>query len=204
MKLIAILCCALAVLATLSPCALAQVLQGSNLTRALEGGGYVIVMRHASSPRSVSSPELRAPGNTRAERQLDQSGIDAAKQMGAALRRLDIPIGVVYSSPTFRALETVGFADLGHAIIVPELGDNGMSMTSTDGEQTSWLRKAVTRFEAKKNVFIVTHMPNIAAAFAADSTGLQDGEALVFGPDGRGGARVVGRIKINEWTTLLQ
>jgi phosphohistidine phosphatase SixA len=198
----AIVCCALAVLATLFPCAHGQVLQGSDLTRALEGGGYVIVMRHASSPRSTPNPEERAPGNTKSERQLDQSGIEAAKQMGVALRRLDIPIGVVYSSPTFRALETIRFANLGRAVVVRELGDNGMSMTSTSVEQTSWLRKAVTHFESKKDVFIVTHMPNIVAAFPDGSAGLGDGEALMFGPDGQGGARIVARIKIDEWSRL--
>ena len=197
-----IMSCALVVLGTVHWAALGQVLQGPDLTHALEGGGYVIVMRHASSPRTTPSPGEEASGNTNADRQLDQPGIEDAKQMGAALRRLSVPIGVVYSSPTFRALETIRFASLGHAVVVPELGDNGISMSSTNVEQTAWLRKAVTHFEAKKNVFIVTHMPNIAAAFPADSAGLQDGEALVFGPDGNGGAKVVARIKISEWSLL--
>jgi phosphohistidine phosphatase SixA len=160
-------------------------------------------MRHTSSPQPPPRQEDAASGNSKAERQLDQTGIDTAMQMGAALRKLHIPVGTVYSCPPFRAMETVHYAKLGHAVAVPELGDNGMSMTSTNSEQTAWLHKAVTHFESrKKNVFIVTHMPNIVAAFPDDASGLKDGEALVFGPDGNGGARFVGRIKIDEWSKL--
>ena len=31
---------------------------------------------------------------------------------------------------------------------------------------------------------------------------VEDGEALVFGPDGKGGATVVARIKIGEWSAM--
>ena len=49
---------------------------------------------------------------------------------------------------------------------------------------------------------MVTHQPNLSAAFAALSTGVADGEALVFVPDGKGGAVLAGRIKIDEWPRL--
>jgi hypothetical protein len=48
----------------------------------------------------------------------------------------------------------------------------------------------------------VTHLPNIAAAFPALATGVTEGEALVFGPDGKGGATLVARVKIEEWPRL--
>jgi len=47
----------------------------------------------------------------------------------------------------------------------------------------------------------VTHMPNIAAAFPAVAA-VADGESLVFGPDGKGGATLVARIKIEDWARM--
>lgn len=180
----------------------AQTLDSSSLAQALQHGGYVIVMRHASSPQTPPGSQNAGVRNNKLERQLDQAGIDSAKEMGAALRRLHIPIGTVYSSPTFRALETVRYAELGAATTVSQLGDHGMSMSGVDAEQTEWLRAAVKLFEPRKNVFIVTHMPNILAAFPGDATGLKDGEALVFGPDGHGESRLVAHVGIEQWSIM--
>ena len=47
----------------------------------------------------------------------------------------------------------------------------------------------------------MTHFPNIRAAFP-ELTNVADGEALVYGPDGKGGATLVARIKIEEWPKL--
>ena len=51
-------------------------------------------------------------------------------------------------------------------------------------------------------MIIVTHFPNITAAFPQWSSGLADGEALIFGPDSKGEATLVTRIKIEEWPLL--
>ena len=48
------------------------------------------------------------------------------------------------------------------------------------------------------NTVLVTHSPNTTAAFP-DVPTLAQGEVLVLRPDGKGGAQVVGRIKIEEW-----
>src|ERR1051325_9127965 len=84
----------------------AQQLQGDTLVKALQQGGYVIVMRHASSPREVPDKQTANPDNVKPERQLDQEGRATATAMGKALRDLKIPIGTVFTSPTYRALET--------------------------------------------------------------------------------------------------
>src|SRR5438874_8867971 len=84
----------------------AQSLQGSALVKALRQGGYVIVMRHASSPREVPDKQTANPDNNKPERQLDAEGRSTARAFGRALRSLKIPIGAVLSSPTYRALET--------------------------------------------------------------------------------------------------
>jgi len=185
----------------LAAAAHAQTLQGHALVEALQKGGYVIVMRHTSSPRDVPDKKSANPDNTKPERQLDAEGRTTATAMGKALRDLKIPVGEVFSSPTYRALETVKYAQLGTPKPVPELGDNGQSMAGGTEAQAAWLRKKVTQFPSGTNTILVTHFPNIRAAFP-QLTDVADGEALVYGPDGRGGAALLGRIKIEEWPKL--
>ena len=180
----------------------AQELHGEALVKALQKGGYVIVMRHASSPREVPDKQTANPDNTKPERQLDETGRNTATAMGKALRELKIPIGSVLSSPTYRALETVRLAQLGTPKTFAELGDNGQSMQGGTAAQAAWLQNQVMQFPKGTNTILVTHFPNVTAAFPQSSAGLADGEALVFGPDGKGGAAVVARVKIEEWPTM--
>ena len=80
-----------------------QTLSGSSLVAALRQGGYVIVMRHTSSPRQAPDKSNANPDNTNMERQLDSAGRASAAAMGKAMRNLKIPVGEVFSSPTLVA-----------------------------------------------------------------------------------------------------
>ncbi len=182
----------------------AQTLSGQALVNALRQGGYVIVIRHASSPRETPDAKTANPDNTNHERQLDETGRSTATAFGKALRDLKIPVGEVLSSPTYRALETIRLAQLPMPKAVPELGENGQSMKGSTEAQSAWLRKVVTQFPKGSNTLLVTHFPNMSAAFPQSTSGLADGEALVFGPDGKGGGAVVARVKIEEWPKLRQ
>ena len=183
----------------LSAAAHAQALHGVELVRALRQGGYVIVMRHTSSPRDAPAKDLANPDNPKLERQLDEEGRNTAIAMGKALRELKIPVGDVLASPTYRALETVRYAQLGNPRTYDELGDGGQSMQNGTDVQAAWLQKSVTQFPRGSNTILVTHFPNITRAFPQSSAGLADGEALIFGSGGNGGAALIARIKIEEW-----
>ena len=192
----------IAAVSLLPLCAPAQT-QGDYLLHALRRGGYVIVMRHASSPMETPTKQTADPDNTNLERQLDETGRTSAAAMGKALRDLKIPIGEVLSSRAYRALETARLAQFGSPRVAPELGDNGRSMQQSTDAQTVWLRKRVTQFPPPgSNTMLVTHLPNIERAFPEYSAGLADGEALIFGPNGNGGAALVARVKIDQWPTL--
>src|SRR5215472_13925604 len=117
----------------------AQTLSGGALVTALRQGGFIILMRHASSPQQPPSRENANPDNVKVERQLDDVGRSSAMAMGKALRDLKIPVGEVLSSPTYRALETARLAQWTNVTAVPELGDNGQGMTRVvPEEQTAW------------------------------------------------------------------
>ena len=181
----------------------AQALAGGALVTALRQGGFIILMRHASSPQQSPSRENANPDNVKVERQLDDVGRSTAMAMGKALRDLKIPVGEVLSSPTYRALETARLAQWTNVTPVPELGDNGQGMTRVvPEEQSAWLKRRVTQAPSATNTILITHLPNISRAFPESSSGLADGEALIFSPDGKGGATVVARIKIEEWPRL--
>jgi phosphohistidine phosphatase SixA len=176
-----------------------------DLVKALGQGGYVLVMRHASSPATPPTKSVADPENTGLERQLDEKGRKSAEAMGQAFRSLRIPVDEIFSSPTYRARETIKLAGFGAPKTVAELGDQGHSMARLNGPgPATWLKaKAAEKPAAGHDTLIVTHMPNIAAAFPDDAAGLQDGETLVFKPDGRGHASMVAKVPIEDWTNSV-
>ncbi len=166
-------------------------------------------MRHASSPPAPPAAESAEHDNTRLERQLSEAGRNSAQAMGKAIKTLRLPIGEVWSSPTYRALETVRLAGLPDPTTAVELGDGGQSMQAISKSQTAWLQaKVAARPHAGTNTIIVTQFPNIAEAFGQNAAGLAEGEALIVRPGdagagaGAGEIVIVGRVKIEEWPTL--
>lgn len=172
-----------------------------SLIDALRDGGYVLLMRHASSPAKPPEQGMADPENVTGERQLDAKGRATAQAMGQRLRALHIPVGQVFSSPTYRARETVRLAGFGPPVSAPQLGDQGQNMARIEGEgPTSWLRAKVAEVPPHgRNAILVTHMPNIVAAFPDLAGDLQDGETLVFKPDGKGQAQMIAKVRIEEW-----
>jgi phosphohistidine phosphatase SixA len=179
--------------------AAAQTLAGDAVVAALRKGGYAIVMRHASSPRQTPTKESAAPGNDALERQLDDAGRASAAAMGKALATLKVPIREIVSSPTFRARETAKHAGWTTVTTHDELGDGGQSMAPVGDAQGGWLLKKVAAVAPGSNLLVITHAPNLTRAFGQMASGLADGEALIVSPDGKGGATVVARVKIEDW-----
>ena len=179
----------------------AQSKPSADLIGALRQGGYVLVMRHASSPREVPTAETANSDNAKRERQLDEAGRTGATAMGQALRALKIPVGEVFTSPTYRARETVAYAQLANQTAVAELGDGGQSMQGVAEVDAAWLRAKAAQASVRGNTLLVTHMPNLSRAFPAWGA-VADGETVVVRPDGKGGTTLIGRVKIEEWSQL--
>jgi phosphohistidine phosphatase SixA len=176
-------------------------LSGAALVAELRHGGYVIVMRHPSSPLAPPDAQSADPQNPQRERQLDATGRDTARAMGNALRALHIPIGEVLSSPAYRArqaAELAGFTTATQALQLEE-GSQGMQ-ASADASRAAWLRGAVSHApQAGTNTLLITHMPNLTAAFGDRAAHVAAGEALIFRPSGAGNAELVARVPIEQW-----
>jgi phosphohistidine phosphatase SixA len=186
-----------------SQTAVGHELQGTALVRALQHGGYALVIRHAHAPAEAPLASAADPENPNRERQLDQPGRAAAQAMGQAMHSMHIPVGEIWSSPTYRARQTVTLAGLPAPQIAPELGDRGQSMQAANTDQGAWLRaKAAELPRSGTDTIIVTHLPIISAAFGAMATGLGDGGALVFRALGNGHYALVARVAIEDWPRL--
>jgi len=178
-------------------------LSGPALGAALRQGGYVLVVRHTNAPMQAPTRAEAEPGNTGLERQLDAKGRADAQAIGAGLKRLKVRVGRVYSSPAFRALQTVQLAGLTSPMVAEQLSEGGQSMAATAAADVgAWLRsKAAEAPPPGADTVIVTHVPNLRAAFPVQPD-VAAGEALVLHPDGKGGAELVGRIKVGDWAGL--
>jgi phosphohistidine phosphatase SixA len=169
--------------------ALAQDVAGPELAKVLSRGGYVLVMRHASSPREAPTKETANADNTNLERQLDEVGRKGAAAMGDVLRALRIPSARYSQARPIEALETVRFLRLPGAAQIVELGDGGRSMQGVTEVQATWLRTRVAQSPQSGNTLIVTHQPNLARAFPDWGAAVADGETVVLRTDGKGGIR---------------
>ena len=180
--------------------AMAQTIALTDLAAALRHGGYVIVMRHASSPVDAPDAAHADRENPMLERQLDARGRNEALAMGAALVRLHIPVGEVLSSPTYRARETARLLGLTNLRIAGELGN--ADMQAAGEKQAAWLKEETLKSVDEGNRLLITHGPNISAAFPEASQGMGEGDALIFDPRGATKPQVVQRLKMTDWPAL--
>ena len=181
----------------------AQVLSSNALVSALRKGGYVIVVRHANSPSILPSKETAAAGNVTLERQVDATGRQDATALGQGLKTLQIPVGEVFASPAFRAIETARLAQLMNPKLQEELGEGGQGgMQAISDAQADWLKERVKHLPKENNTILITHNPNLTKAFPSWGGTVLPGEAVVVDLDARGATRVVGRIKPEEWSRL--
>lgn len=173
------------------------------LVQQLRAGGFVLVMRHAQSPDEVPTAGEADPGNVHLERQLSAAGKASARELGRALHELGIPIGQIYASPTYRAMQTVQLAGLANPQAVPQLSEGAQGMRGkADRARVLWLQAAVRQAPpAGTNTLVVTHTPNIVGAFGSPVANIAAGEMLVFRPQGTHAA-MVGRIAVAQWRRL--
>ncbi|HET8577110.1 MAG TPA: histidine phosphatase family protein [Methylomirabilota bacterium] len=166
---------------------------GHALVEALRQGGYVIFFRHARTDFSQRDSSL---ADCATQRNLSNEGREQARAIGAAIRRLGIPIGRVLASPYCRTRETAELA-FGRVEVTRDLLGRGAS------EEQSRIAASLLRpllgvpVEPGTNTVLVSHGFNLRAA---DGIVLAEGEAAIYRP-GEGGAFTrVGRLTSDQWT----
>lgn len=166
----------------------------------LKRGGYVIFIRHTSTDWQTSDKETVDLKNCGTQRSLSDKGRDEARAMGAAIKKLGVPIGRVAASPYCRTLETARLA-FGRAD-----ADDGLAQLAGKPTEADWRpvfetlkTRLATKPTAGTNTVLVGHGTNLLGAAQIK---IEEGEAAVFelSPDGR--FRLVGRVPVANWGKL--
>src|SRR5215831_7382094 len=176
------------------------------MINALRGGGHVIVIRHGATPPDQADTDPLHLENIDKQRQLNDAGRAQAQSIGAAMRKLKIPVGEVYTSMFNRAVETGKLLGFGEVKASVDFAEGGLVVTSIENNRRAQaLRKlAATLPPPGTNVVVVTHRPNILDAFGKDWFEVKEGEASIFKPDGAGGYKLIARLQANDWSKLAQ
>jgi len=103
MKVLRIVCAVLLFLFVNKPSDAADL---HELLPSLTQGGHVLVFRHVATDDSQKDIYPFNFDDMKAQRQLSDQGREMARRIGAAIGKLGIPIGDVYTSRLNRAVET--------------------------------------------------------------------------------------------------
>lgn len=171
--------------------------------KAMRGGGHVIVFRHGATHQDQADTDPLNLANVAKQRQLNDDGRKLAREVGEAMRKLQIPVGQVHTSMIFRAIETGTLLGFGAVTSSADITEGGQVVSPIENNRrTAAMRKlAATPPAAGTNTVLVSHKPNIMDAFGRDWFDVKEGEASVFRPDGNGYKLVV-RIQAVDWGKL--
>ena len=155
----------------------ADELKGATLVQALRSGGFVMYMRHALQIPPVSD---KCIGNS-----LTPVGEEQARNVGAALGALKIPVGVVHSSEVCRSRDTARLLGLGPYEISADLNPGGMPPgVDIDAARMRQLAQLPPR---GTNTVLVSHLHGSIKREAWMH--LELAEIIVYRPDGGAGRR---------------
>ena len=179
----------------------AQTIDLKALGGELKQGGYVIVFRHGATHRDQADTDPLNHDNIAKQRLLSEKGKDVAKQVGGAFKKLGIPLGEVYTSRFYRAIETGRLVSGGEVTPILDITEGGLVVTPIENDRRAEaLKKLVgTQPELGKNTLIVSHKPNIVDGFGKEWFEIKEGEASIFKPDGTGKAVLIGRVQAVDW-----
>ena len=196
---------AILLLSFTTPAFAQDLLSGRPLIEGLRQGGYIIYFRHAATDWSQDD-NVTADGDWTScdpdrMRQLSDQGRLVARQIGAAIRRLKIPIGRILSSEYCRTRETAQLMNLGP--VRPTRTIMNMRVADMVGGREAVIERARREIGKKPgkgtNAIIVAHGNLMQAA-----TGAYAGEAGagIFEPQGNGQFQIVAQVVPEEWAQL--
>ncbi|HXU41006.1 MAG TPA: histidine phosphatase family protein [Burkholderiales bacterium] len=196
----------IAFLASLTPPVSAQ---DAKAVAALTQGGFVIVFRHGATNRDMADTDplnVDDPNNVSKQRQLSERGRQVARDIGGAFKTLQIPVGAVYTSRFFRAIETGRLISGKDVVTTADVSEGGQVVTPIENDRrTEAMRKLAATVPARgTNTLVVSHKPNILDAFGKDWFDVREGEASIFKPDGSGKFVLVGRVQASDWSELAK
>ena len=175
----------------------AKPLAGRALLFELRKGGYVIYFRHTTTDMSQDDSRSMSDDDCDNQRPLTDRGREEARQIGAAIRELKIPVGPVLASPRCRTAETAmlafGRAERTHAV-------RGGPVHGDDPARYAALRKLLSSPPPPGTNLVISSHGNPFYAVAGEPY-LAEGEAAVVRPLGSD-FEVVARMRHDAWRAL--
>jgi phosphohistidine phosphatase SixA len=179
----------------------AQDMSAEDLIAAMQEGGHVIFIRHATTEVDYADQVDAEMGDCSTQRTLSEGGWDEAKNIGAAFELYDIPVGDVISSQYCRAWQT---ADLAFGRYNKTSDLNFEPSEDYTEEQIATMRDNViphlSTVPSEGNTVLVGHDDPFEAA-----TGIYPepmGVTFVILPGGDGSFEVLGHIPLDGWDVL--
>jgi broad specificity phosphatase PhoE len=155
----------------------------------LEGGGQVVLIRHAITTPGVGDPPGMRLDDCSTQRNLTDEGRRDARRLGEAFRARRIAVDRVLSSQWCRCMETARLA-FGAAEVWPPLG-NLFGRPEASDEQVRRMRALVGERRPGGNLVLVSHGSTISALTGVS---LGTAEMVVVTPQGTGRFTVAGRL----------
>ena len=181
---------------------LAEDMSADGLVAALQDGGHVLYIRHASTETDYADQIDAVMGDCSTQRVLSEDGWAEARQIGAAFERLDIPVNEVISSEYCRAWQTAALA-FGRYEKASDL--NFEPADPYTDEQMAAMSERLTPHLSRvppdgENTVLVGHDDPFEAA-----TGIYPepmGVTYVLRPAGDGEFDVLGHIPLADWESV--
>jgi hypothetical protein len=198
---------ALAALLLLSPAAamaadMKSAPPSKELLAQLRQGGFLIFFRHALTPNYKDAidrdPDDPRPGDCSYQRNLSAEGIEQSRAIGESFRALEIPIGIVRASPMCRSMDSAWYA-FGRYERDRNILLHGTEPQNDPPEAKVW--------KNVQNIAKIPPLPMTNSIFMSHGTVgqvfgagyLDEGEAVIVKPDGKGGWTLIARVKADEW-----
>jgi phosphohistidine phosphatase SixA len=185
-------------LALAGPAAAAdELLAGRALVDALKAGGLVVYFRHAATDFGENDINMTDYADCKSQRNLTDAGRADARAIGAAMKRLQLPVGDVLASPFCRTMETANLI-FGRAAATPAvLGGPAAAPPAKYGPLKTLLS---TPPPSGVDLVVVGHGNPFHAI--TNVPYLAEGEAAVLRPLGAAGFHLVARITKDGWDAL--
>jgi len=172
----------------------------ATLIEALRAGGLTLYFRHSLTVREGQPDNDLSRCDT--QRNLSEAGRDAARDIGAAIRELDIPIGEVLSSPYCRCVDTATLA-FSRVTAVPWLRTDAQFHTTAERNRLATLAQTLRTPPAGGNRVLVAHGYNLIGLHQVhgwERQGLQEAECVAFRAAETPAA--LGRVRHDGWRAL--
>jgi phosphohistidine phosphatase SixA len=184
-----------------------QTLSDRALIAAIQQGGYNLYLRHEATDWSQQDTVdqkddwLSCDGSR--IRQLSEQGRQRAKRTGQAMRSLNIPVSEVLASPYCRTMETARQLGLGN--VQPSNAVINMRVADYFGGREAVIataRELLSRWPASGSNRVIVAHGNVAQA--ATPVYPDEGEVVIFKPEGNKQFTFVGRISSDQLLALSQ